>query len=285
MKKMLASYFWITVGCVIYAIAFDWLFVPNQIGFGGITGIGQILNYYIPALPIGVVVIVLNIPLFLLGWKFLGAHLLISSLYAMAISSVLMDIFASMFTFQPMDMVLASVFGGVLIGASLGIVFAHGATTGGTDLAARLLKIPFAWLPVGKLLMVVDMAVLVVIVAAFRSLESGLYGLIALYIQGIVMDMVLYGLDQSKVAYIISRVPRETIQAIDRELDRGVTILHGEGAYSGQDKQVLMCAFKQREIVALKSLVFELDPDAFIIVCATHEVTGNGFAAYTKNEV
>ena len=186
---------------------------------------------------------------------------------------------------QPMDMVLASVFGGVLIGASLGIVFAHGATTGGTDLAARLLKIPFAWLPVGKLLMVVDMAVLVVIVAAFRSLESGLYGLIALYIQGIVMDMVLYGLDQSKVAYIISRVPRETIQAIDRELDRGVTILHGEGAYSGQDKQVLMCAFKQREIVALKSLVFELDPDAFIIVCATHEVTGNGFAAYTKNEV
>lgn len=285
MKKTLVSYFWITIGCIVYAIAFDWLFVPNQIGFGGITGIGQILNYYIPALPIGIVVIVLNIPLFLLGWKFLGAHLLVSSLYAMAASSVLMDIFAEMFTFQPMDAMLASIFGGVLIGAALGVVFAQGATTGGTDLAARLLKIPFAWLPTGKLLMLVDMTVLVAIVAAFRSLESGLYGLVALYIQGMVMDMVLYGLDQSKVAYIISSVPRETIQAIDDKLDRGVTILHGEGAFSGQDKQVLMCAFRQKEIVALKTLVFDLDPDAFIIVCSTHEVTGNGFRAYTKNEV
>lgn len=285
MKKTLVSYFWITIGCIVYAIAFDWLFVPNQIGFGGITGIGQILNYYIPALPIGIVVIVLNIPLFLLGWKFLGAHLLVSSLYAMAASSVLMDIFAEMFTFQPMDAMLASIFGGVLIGAALGVVFAQGATTGGTDLAARLLKIPFAWLPTGKLLMLVDMTVLVAIVAAFRSLESGLYGLVALYIQGMVMDMVLYGLDQSKVAYIISSVPRETIQAIDDKLDRGVTVLHGEGAFSGQDKQVLMCAFRQKEIVTLKALVFELDPEAFIIVCSTHEVTGNGFRAYTKNEV
>lgn len=285
MKKTLVSYFWITIGCIVYAIAFDWLFVPNQIGFGGITGIGQILNYYIPALPIGIVVIVLNIPLFLLGWKFLGAHLLVSSLYAMAASSVLMDIFAEMFTFQPMDAMLASIFGGVLIGAALGVVFAQGATTGGTDLAARLLKIPFAWLPTGKLLMLVDMTVLVAIVAAFRSLESGLYGLVALYIQGMVMDMVLYGLDQSKVAYIISSVPRETIRAIDDKLDRGVTILHGEGAFSGQDKQVLMCAFRQKEIVTLKALVFELDPEAFIIVCSTHEVTGNGFRAYTKNEV
>ena len=285
MKKTLVSYFWITIGCIVYAIAFDWLFVPNQIGFGGITGIGQILNYYIPALPIGIVVIVLNIPLFLLGWKFLGAHLLVSSLYAMAASSVLMDIFAEMFTFQPMDAMLASIFGGVLIGAALGVVFAQGATTGGTDLAARLLKIPFAWLPTGKLLMLVDMTVLVAIVAAFRSLESGLYGLVALYIQGMVMDMVLYGLDQSKVAYIISSVPRETIRAIDDKLDRGVTVLHGEGAFSGQDKQVLMCAFRQKEIVTLKALVFELDPEAFIIVCSTHEVTGNGFRAYTKNEV
>lgn len=285
MKKTLVSYFWITIGCIVYAIAFDWLFVPNQIGFGGITGIGQILNYYIPALPIGIVVIVLNIPLFLLGWKFLGAHLLVSSLYAMAASSVLMDIFAEMFTFQPMDAMLASIFGGVLIGAALGVVFAQGATTGGTDLAARLLKIPFAWLPTGKLLMLVDMTVLAAIVAAFRSLESGLYGLVALYIQGMVMDMVLYGLDQSKVAYIISSVPRETIQAIDDKLDRGVTVLHGEGAFSGQDKQVLMCAFRQKEIVTLKALVFELDPEAFIIVCSTHEVTGNGFRAYTKNEV
>ena len=120
MKKTLVSYFWITIGCIVYAIAFDWLFVPNQIGFGGITGIGQILNYYIPALPIGIVVIVLNIPLFLLGWKFLGGHMLVSSLFAMTASSLLIDLYPLVYEFPPMeDTLLACVIGGVVLGVGM----------------------------------------------------------------------------------------------------------------------------------------------------------------------
>ena len=284
MKKMLASYFWITVGCVIYAIAFDWLFVPNQIGFGGITGIGQILNYYIPALPIGEVVIVLNIPLFLLGWKFLGAHLLISSLYAMAVSSVLMDIFASMFTFQPMDMVLASVFGGVLIGASLGIVFAHGATTGGTDLAARLLKYKLRNLSIGRLCLIIDVAVVSLYSLVFRQVNTALYGIIGMYISSLAMDAVVYGSVGAKMAYIISAESAEITRRI-LDLELGVTLLQGKGGYHGDDKQVILCAFKPSQIGTIKALVTEVDPNAFIIVCEAHEIVGEGFGEYTPDSL
>ena len=285
MKKMLASYFWITVGCVIYAIAFDWLFVPNQIGFGGLTALGMILNHLSPAVPIGTVVLILNIPIFILGWKFLGGHTLVSSLFAMAATSVLVDLISAVYTFPPMDPMLAAIFGGVSLGLSLGIIFSKGATTVGTDLIARLLKLPFAWLPMGKLLLVVDLSMLLAVSVAFRSMESAMYGIIALYISTMVMDMVLYGLDQSKVAYIVTSNPRPLAAEIDKQLDRGTTFLHGEGSFTGQDRLVLMCAFKQRQIVPLKALVHEMDPEAFIIVCNAHEVLGQGFRRYQKNDL
>ena len=135
------SYFMITLASAIYAVGFNWFYVPNDIAFGGITGVGQIINAILPWAPIGTVVIILNIPLFILGWRLLGGHLLLSSLYAMAVSSVFIDIVNSIWTFEPMDSMLACVFGGVLMGASLGMVFQQGATTGGTDLIARLLKL------------------------------------------------------------------------------------------------------------------------------------------------
>ena len=281
----LRCYLWITVGAVIYSIGFDWLYVPNQIGFGGITSLGQILNFFVPAIPIGMVVLVANIPLFLVGWKLLGGHLLVSSLYSMVATSVLVDLFAYLFTFPPMEPILAAVFGGVITGLSLGIVFQQGATTGGTDLIARLLKLPFAWLPVGKLLLAVDLVMLLLVAVAFRSIDSALYGMIALYISTIVMDTVLYGMDASKVAYVITSEPRRVAAAIDQQLDRGVTFLRGEGGFSGQEKLVLMCAFKQRQIVPLKSLIHELDPAAFLIVCDAHEVLGEGFRRYRQNDL
>lgn len=281
----LRCYLWITVGAVIYSIGFDWLYVPNQIGFGGITSLGQILNFFVPAIPIGMVVLVANIPLFLVGWKLLGGHLLVSSLYSMVATSVLVDLFAYLFTFPPMEPILAAVFGGVITGLSLGIVFQQGATTGGTDLIARLLKIPFAWLPVGKLLLAVDLVMLLLVAVAFRSIDSALYGMIALYISTIVMDTVLYGMDASKVAYVITSEPRRVAAAIDQQLDRGVTFLRGEGGFSGEEKLVLMCAFKQRQIVPLKSLIHELDPAAFLIVCDAHEVLGEGFRRYRQNDL
>ena len=289
MKKaglsLLWDYIWISLGSVLYSISFNWFYVPNQIGYGGLTALGMILNHFSPAIPIGTVVLVLNVPLFLLGWKFLGGHALISSLFAMAASSILVDVTAAAYTFPAMDPMLASVFGGVSLGAALGMIFSKGATTGGTDLIARLLKLPFAWLPMGKLLLAVDLSMLLAVSAAFRSLESAMYGIIALYISTVVMDGVLYGLDKSKVAYIVTSNPRAITEEIDRQLERGVTYLHGEGSFSGEKKLVLMCAFKQKQIVPLKALVHAIDPEAFLIVCDAHEVLGQGFRRYHKNDI
>ena len=284
-KKTASAYFWITVGSILYGFAFDWFYTPNLIGYGGITGVGQVVNAFVPAIPIGMFVLVINIPLFILGWKLIGGHLLITSLYSMALSSVAVDFFPLLIDFQPMDQMLASVCGGALIGLSLGIIFAKGATTGGTDLIARLVKLKLPWAPMGKLLLVIDMAVVVLVALAFGNLTTALYGFIAQVACAYVTDMVLYGLDTAKVAYIISDKDREISDSIVKSMDRGVTILQGEGAYSGEEKRVLMCAFKQKEIVDLKERIFELDPKAFIIVCDAHEVTGNGFKTYQKNDI
>ena len=284
-KQFFFPYLWITVASALYALGFCWCYDPNQIGFGGITGVGQILNHFFPILPIGTVVILLNIPLFLLGWRLLGGHLLISSLYAMFVSSAFIDLINLFYTFEPMDPLLACIFGGVLMGGSLGVVFLQGATTGGTDLIARLLKLKLAWLPMGKLLLGIDLVVIVAVALAFRNLYSALYGVVALYISSLVMDGVLYGIDNAKVAYIISDAHERITDAIIHDIDRGVTILQGQGAYSGAEKKVLLVAFKQRQIVALKRTVKEIDPAAFLIVCEAHEVLGDGFREYKQNDI
>ena len=283
--KLLRRYAVITLGCFIYALAFDWCYAPNLIGFGGITGVAQIIHSALPWAPIGTVVILLNIPLFLLGWKLLGGQLLVSSLYAMTLSSFFIDLLAALIPFSPMAPLLACIYGGALLGVGLGLILGRGATTGGTDLLARLLKLPLPWLPVGKLLLGLDLIVISACALVFQSLNTALYGLVALYLSTTVMDTVLYGLDTAKVAYIITSRPGPVAQALTRELERGVTILHGEGAWSGEERQVLMCAFKQRQIVSLKEQVKELDPDAFLIVCNTHEVLGNGFRRYHSNDI
>lgn len=284
-KRTASAYFWITVGSILYGFAFDWFYTPNLIGYGGITGVGQVVNAFIPAIPIGMFVLVINIPLFILGWKFIGGHLLVTSLYSMVVSSVAVDAFALIIDFQPMDQMLAAVCGGALIGLSLGVIFAKGATTGGTDLIARLVKLKLPWISMGNMLLVIDTAVVVLVALAFGNLTTALYGFIAQVVCAYVTDMVLYGLDTAKVAYIISDRHKEIADTLVRDLDRGVTILHGEGAWSGQEKQVLMCAFKQRQIVTMKQLVKELDPAAFLIVCDAHEVMGEGFREYKQNDL
>ena len=275
----------ITLAAAVYALGFVWCYVPNGIAFGGLTGAAQIINRLFPALPIGVTVIALNIPLFLLGWKLIGGRLLMFSLYAMLLSSVFIDLLTSLRDWQPMEPLLGCIFGGLLVGSSLGLVFRQGATTGGTDLLARLLKLKLAWLPMGRLLMGIDLAVILTAAAVFGTLYAALYGLVALYVSTIVMDGVLYGLDTAKVAYIISDRNAEISEAIVRDLDRGVTILHGRGAYTGKEREVLMCAFKQREIAAIRAAVKEIDPNAFLIVCDAREVLGEGFRDYKKDDL
>ena len=285
MRQTIRCYSLVALGSVIFALAFDWFFAPNQVAMGGVTGLAQVINAVFPPLSVGVLSFLLNVPLFLAGWKFIGFHLLASSLFSMAVSSVAIDLIAVAYPFGPMDPMLASVFGGALIGLSLGMVFLQGATTGGTDLIARLLKLRFGHLPMGTLVMAVDLVVIALAALAFHSLSSALYGLVSLYISSLVIDRVLYGLDNAKVAYIISDRPQEIIRSISTELDRGVTILRGAGAWSGEAKDVLMCAFKQKQIVALKRAVKETDPSAFLIVCDAHEVLGQGFHSYHQHDL
>ena len=284
-KKNLIPAVVIAVASAIHALGYVWCYAPNHIAFGGITGVAQIINHIFPAVPVGIMAIVLNIPLFLLGWRLIGGRFLVSSLYAMFLSSIFIDILAPLYDWQPMEPLLASIFGGLTLGLSLGLIFQQGATTGGTDLIARLLKLKLAWLPMGRLLLGIDLAVIMLTALVFGTLNAALYGLVALYISTIVMDGVLYGMDTAKVAYIISDRNTEISDAIVRGLDRGVTVLHGQGAYTGKEREVLMCAFKQREIAAIKAVVKEIDPDAFLIVCNAHEVLGEGFRDYKKDDL
>ena len=273
-------YLWITLASAVFALGFDWCYVPNQITLGGMTGLGQIIHAIVPAIPVGSAVIALNLPLFLLGWRLLGWKLLASSLFATAATSLGVDLLAARYSFPPMDPMLASVFGGALIGLSLGMVFLQGATTGGTDLIARLLKLRFGHLPMGTLVMAVDLVVIALAALAFHSLSSALYGLVSLYISSLVIDRVLYGLDNAKVAYIISDRYQAINDAIIRDMDRGVTLLEGKGAWSGKDKRVILCAFGRRQIIPVKKLVQAVDPNAFVIVCDAHEILGEGFGTY-----
>ena len=204
----------------VYAVGFCWCYQPNDIAFGGITGVAQIIQVFLPAAPVGVVTILLNVPLFLLGWRLLGGKLLLSSLYAMAVTSLAIDVVDHLFTFPPMDPMLAAIFGGVILGATLGVVFLRGATTGGTDLIARLLKLALPWLPMGRLVLAVDLVVIAATALAFQNLNSALYGIVALYISSLVVDAVLYGLDTAKVAYIISDRSEDICRSIVDRLDR-----------------------------------------------------------------
>ena len=274
----------IALGAVIYALAFDWFVAPNQIAMGGVTGLAQIVNALVPVLPVGVLSILVNVPLFLAGWRLLGGRLLVSSLYAMAVSSLAIDVIAWIHTFPPMDPILATLYGGAGMGVGLGLVFSQGATTGGTDIIGKLLKLKFPWLPIGKLVMIPDMVVVILAAVVFGTVNAALYGLIQMYLLSKVMDMILYGWYTSRVAYIITDRWEETVQGL-LDMERGVTLLQGKGAYTGAEKQVLLVAFRQREIVPIKRMLREIDPKAFFIVCDAHEILGEGFGDYQKEEI
>lgn len=282
--QQLYSYGVITVGCAIYALAFNWFFQPNKISMGGFTGIAQIVNRFLPMLPVGITVFVLNVPLFYLGARKLGIKFVFSSLYAVAVSSLILDAMAMAYTFRPMDSMLACIYGGVLLGASSGLLLTVGATTGGTELAARLLKYKIHQLSIGRLCLCIDVMVICAYAMVFHNVNNALYGIIAMYISSLTMDMVVYGSINAKIAYIISAKSQEIAKHL-LQMDLGITLLDGRGGYSGDAKQVVLCAFKRSQIAAIKASVTAIDPHAFIIVCEAHEVLGEGFGEYSPDSL
>jgi len=269
----------ISLGAAIYALGFNVFFASSSIAFGGVTGLAQLIHALIPALPVGGMVIAFNVPLFLLGGRLFGKEMLLSSLYAMTLSSLLLDWMGKLFTFPPIgDTLLCAIVGGAVLGTGVGLILLQGATTGGTEIVARLLKLKLSWLPMGKLLMMTDLVIMVAVSLVFQRMEAALYGLVMIFVSSTLMDKVLYGLDVSKVAYIISDRPDAIAKVIFEELGRSVTFLEGEGGYTGQKKQVILCAFKDKQIVPIKAAVRRADPQAFLIVTAAQEVLGKGFA-------
>ena len=270
---------------LLNSLFFNWFYVTNHIAYGGITGIAQIINRVVGFPPIGVLIILFNIPLFLLGWRFFGGVMLLNSLITMVTSSLSIDFFGAFLQFEPVEPLLACIYGGLANGATMGIILRQGGSFGGSDLGARLLKLHFQWLPMGRLLLALDLTIISISALTAGDLDQALYGLVALYVSTLAMDNVIYGLDKSDVAYIISDQYSLIAAAIIQKLDRGITLLQGHGAWSGDVKQVVMVAVKRRQVIQLKQLVKDIDPNAFLIVCSAHEVLGSGFHIYQKNEL
>lgn len=282
--EKLKQYGIITFGCALYAFGFCWCCVPGHMTLGGLTGIAQIINAFFPDFPVGIMTLMMNMPLFVLGLKLLGRNVLFSSLYAMAVSSLMIDGINAIHSFQPLDPVLACVYGGIICGLAFGVMLQQGATTGGTELAARLVKLKMQQLPIGKLCLAIDVVIIIAYSLTFRQLTQALYGIAMMYICTTMIDKVVYGGNAAKMAYIISSRHEEITRQL-LEMDLGVTLLEGSGAYAHKTTQVVMCAFSRSYVIPVKKLVQKIGPDAFIIVCDTHEILGEGFGTYDPQGV
>lgn len=278
-QKIISSYLWITIGSLMIALALDIFLVPNKIAAGGVSGLATIL-FYLFQMPVGWTFLLMNIPLFLLSYRELGVQVVIRSLYGALVTSVLVELLQSRLTIPTQDLLLVSIYGGILSGIGMGIVIKAGGTTGGTDLVARLIH---KYLPVtvGQALLGADF-VIISLAGIFFSAELALYALLGLIATSKMIDLVQEGISFAKAAYIISKQPDEIAQRVFRELGRGVTAVPGKGMYTGESHPMLICVVGKTEESRLKDLIYEIDPQAFVFIVDAHEVLGEGFKSYYK---
>ena len=285
MTRLLWDYLVIFASCLLYAFAFNCFFRSNSIAMGGFTGIVQVINHYFSWVPVGSTALLMNIPLLVIGVKKMGWHILFSTVFATAVSNLMIDGMEMLYHFPPMDPLLACLYGGVLLGIALGAMMRKTATTGGTELAARLLKFKIPQLSIGKICLVIDVIVVLIYAISYGVINNALYGIIAMYVSSVAMDMVVYGSVNAKLAIIISDQQEAITQRL-MDMGLGATILQGTGAWTGNEKRVLMCAAKPSKILAIKAAVSAADPDkAFVIVCDAREVLGEGFGEFSADSL
>ena len=273
----------LVAGSFIYAVGFQFFMYPNDIVTGGVTGIAMIINY-LTRLPVGMLTILMNIPLFLFSWKKFGLRFIAYSLVSMLLCSVFVDILAAVPLAMTKDPLLGAIYGGVIHGLGMGIVFQTGATTGGMDIIAKFLRQKYQHINIGTFILALDVLVIGSFALIFKLYDRAMFAIICMYASTKVIDFVLYGAINSKVCYIITDESTRIKDAIVNELNRGVTYLHGEGAWSGKEKKIILCVIKQRQIVELKQLVYGIDPTAFMIVSDSREVFGKGFSSIADSE-
>lgn len=278
------EYVGITVGCALMAVGIVFFLQPNTIAPGGVTGIGVVVQKLI-GVPIDVTNLVINIPLFISGVILLGGAFGMKTAYATVMLSGFIRFFIIMSGNSHVvtnDLLLSAIYGGVIMGAGIGLVFRSGGTTGGTDLAGAILNKYFPSLSIAKLMMILDLMVVVAAGLVVKNVEISLYSIIALYILVQMADFIVEGLSYSKAFYIISNHSDKIGKKINSELDRGVTSLQGRGFYTGAEKDVLLCVVNRAQVAKLKKLVYEIDEKAFIMVTTIHEVLGEGFKEVKK---
>ena len=283
---LIRSLLLVVIGGVIFALGFDLFLEPAGFSCGGVSGIAMLIVYATKSkwLTVGILSALINIPLFFFGYRQIGKYFFFGSMVGMATTSLCFDLF-KLLPVPTVEPLIACIFGGVMIGAGVGIVFLGGASTGGVDIVARLLKLKFRNFPLGKLLLAMDLCTAVATGIVYGEFNNTLYSTVTLFLSSVVLDKVVYGLDYAKVALIVSNRYEEIAKAIDEQLDRGVTLLQGQGYYIRSDKYILLSAVKRKQLAQLKELVMEIDPAAFIILQDAHQVLGDGFKRYDRNEL
>jgi len=287
MRSLWQKHGWIAatiVGSTVFALGFSLFLGPNDMNAGGISGLAQIIVELLGVGSVGTLSILINLPLFILGGIKIGKRFFAGSLLGMVLSSVLIDAFAWIHIPSP-EPLIAVLYGGVLCGLGLGVVFAAGTSTGGSDILVRLLKLRYRNVPIGQISMTFDAVVVLLTGIVFQDVSKALYTGVTVFLCGKVVDAVVYHFDYSKVALIISPQYEAIAREIGIKLDRGATFLHAEGSFSHTPTKVVLAAVKKQQLAELKQLVVEIDPNAFIIVQEAHQVLGDGFKRYHKDSL
>lgn len=271
-------------GCAVFAIGFNLFLTPNDLNAGGLSGLAMVLHRVLGFGSIGIFMALMNMPLFIVSGFKIGKKFFIGSLIGMGLSSVLIDAFAFIPVPQT-EPVIGALYGGAICGLGLGLAFLSGASTGGSDIAVRLLKRRYQNIPIGTISICFDVCVIVIAAVVFKNFSIALYSGIASLVSGWVVDAVVYHFDYSKVALIITKKHEQMAFEIERQLDRGATYLHGEGSYTREEMMVVLTAVKRHQVSDLKRLVMEVDPAAFVIVQEAHQVLGDGFSRYSKDSL
>lgn len=272
-RQLVRDYLLVMIGALVTAVSFSWFFLPYDVAPGGVTGIATVLSS-LTGLSVGLLSFLINVPLFLTGWRQVGWRFAVRSFVAMGLLSVFIDLLPPL---NPAgDIMLATVFGGVLLGVGLGIVVRAGATTGGTDMAAKMIHRLAGFLSIATILFIIDATVVLIAAMAF-GIQAGLWALIALFISSKTMDVVIKGFNTAMQFLIITREPEEIVRRIHGDLDRGCTRIKAYGTYSGEEMGTLLCVVARTEAARLKKVIAEADPNAFVTVCDVHEALGEGF--------
>lgn len=262
---------------VILGIGICSFIEPARIAPGGVSGVSLILKY-IWGVPVGTMNLILNIPLLFLAFRYLGKNFTRNSLRMVLISGIVLDgIVAPFFPQYTGDRMISAIFGGVCCGFALGLIFNRGGTTGGTDIASYLLERKFPHIPIGQMLMILDAMVIGISVFVFKDLDAALYAAVTLFCQTKVINGMVYGREKGTVVHIISKKSHEIAQTIMENLERGVTVWEGYGAYSKEEKQILYCAVRMREYPSLKKIVYQIDSQAFLVAAEAIKIHGEGF--------